>query len=130
VTTRNTTPSFSPVGTSGTNLHPPIPAVLRRPPCTPTPRPPATCRTRACGWPSPTPAVPPPTTANKAIADIERFDPQIRCGVLATYPSDLRTALSLGGLVDLTYRDESIDDVRTALHAYGQRLLQVAEKAR
>jgi hypothetical protein len=30
----------------------------------------------------------------------------------------LRTALSLGGLVDLIYRDESIDDVRAALRAY------------
>jgi hypothetical protein len=35
-----------------------------------------------------------------------------------------------GRAVDLTYRDESIDDVRAALRAYGQGLLQVAEKAR
>jgi hypothetical protein len=44
-------------------------------------------------------------------------------------PRDLRCALSLGGLADLTYRDESVDDVRAALRAYGQWLIQVADKA-
>jgi hypothetical protein len=30
----------------------------------------------------------------------------------------------------LTYRDESVDDVRAALRAYGQWLIQVADQAR
>ena len=68
--------------------------------------------------------------ANEALADVEHFDAQIRCGVLATYPGDLRCAPSLGGLADLTYRDEPVDDVRAALRAYGQWLIQVADKAR
>jgi hypothetical protein len=67
--------------------------------------------------------------ANEALADMEHFDAQIRRGALATYPGDLRCALSLGGLADLTYRDESVDDVRAALRAYGQWLIQVADKA-
>jgi hypothetical protein len=66
--------------------------------------------------------------ANEALADIEHFDAQIRRGQLATYPGDLRCALSLG-LADLAYRDESVDDVRAALRAYGQWLIQVADKA-
>jgi hypothetical protein len=57
--------------------------------------------------------------ANEALADVEHFDAQIRRGVLATYPGDLHCALSLGGLADLTYRDESTDDVRAALRADG-----------
>jgi hypothetical protein len=68
----------------------------------------------------------PPT---RALADIEHVDGQIRRGELATYPGDLRCALSLGGLADLTYPDESIADVRAALRAYGQWLIQVADKA-
>jgi hypothetical protein len=67
--------------------------------------------------------------ANEALADVEHFDAQIRRGELTTNPGDLRCALSLGGLADLTYRDESVDDVRAALRAYGQWLIQVADKA-
>jgi hypothetical protein len=68
-------------------------------------------------------------TANEALADIEHLDAQIRRGELAAYPGDLRRALALGGLADLTCRDESVDDVRAALRAYGQWLIQVADKA-
>jgi hypothetical protein len=67
--------------------------------------------------------------ANEALADIEHLDAQIRRGELATYPGDLRCALSLGGPADLAYRDESVDDVRAALRAHGQWLIQVADKA-
>jgi hypothetical protein len=52
-----------------------------------------------------------------------------RRGELATYPGDLQCALSLGGLADLTHRDEPVDDVRAALRAYGQWLIQVTDKA-
>jgi hypothetical protein len=71
-------------------------------------------------------AAPHSHAANEALADIEHLGAQIRRGELATYPGDLRCALSLGGLADLTYRDESVDDVRVALRAYGQWLIQVA----
>jgi hypothetical protein len=67
--------------------------------------------------------------ANEALADIEHFDAQARRGELATYPGDLRCALSLGGLADLTHRDEPVGDVRAALRAYGQWLIRVADKA-
>ena len=67
--------------------------------------------------------------ANEALADVGHVDAQVRRGELATYPGDLRCALSLGGLADLAYRDESVDDVRAALRAYGQWLIQVADQA-
>jgi hypothetical protein len=67
---------------------------------------------------------------DQALADIEHFDGQIRRGELATHPGDLRCALSLGGLADLAFTRESVDDVRAALRAYGQWLIQVADKAR
>jgi hypothetical protein len=76
-----------------------------------------------------TAAAPHSDAANEALADIEHVDPQIRRGELATYPGDLRCALSLGGLADVTYRDESVDDVGAALRAYGQWLIEVADKA-
>jgi hypothetical protein len=68
--------------------------------------------------------------ANEALVDVEHFDEQIRRGELATYIGDVRCALSLGGLADLAYTRESVDDVRAALRAYGQWLIQVADKAR
>jgi hypothetical protein len=68
--------------------------------------------------------------ANEALADIEHFDAQIRRGELATYPGDLHCALSLGGLAHLTYRDECVDDVRAALRAHGQWLIQITDQAR
>jgi hypothetical protein len=46
------------------------------------------------------------------------------------HPGDLRCALSLGGLADLAFTRESVDDVRAALRAYGQWVIQVADKAR
>jgi hypothetical protein len=46
------------------------------------------------------------------------------------HPANVPCALSLGGLADLAFTRESVDDVRAAPRAYGRWLIQVADKAR
>ena len=67
---------------------------------------------------------------NHALCDLNTFDPAIKRGELATFAGKLDTALSLGGLQQVAYSTESVDDVRAALRAYGEWLIQVADLAR
>lgn len=67
---------------------------------------------------------------NHHLVDLVMFDKQIKRGELATFAGELRGALSLGGLQQIAYTTESVDEVRAALRAYGQWLIQVADLAR
>ena len=68
--------------------------------------------------------------ANHALCDLAMFDEQIKRGQLATFAGELHTHLSLSGLSNATFTGEDVDDVRDALRAYGQWLIQVADVAR
>src|SRR5262249_54713823 len=66
---------------------------------------------------------------NNALCDIKHFDKAVGRGALATFAGELDTALAFGGLADVKYSRETVDDVRAALRAYGEWLIQVADKA-
>lgn len=67
--------------------------------------------------------------ANDALSDVAHFGTDIRRGALAAYPGEIETALSLGGLARITWQNETTDQLRAAIRAYGQWLIDVADKA-
>lgn len=70
------------------------------------------------------------TPASYALCDVARFDPQIARGRTAVIVGDLDLHLTLGGLAQIAYANETTEQVRAALKAYGEWLIQVAEHAR
>lgn len=66
---------------------------------------------------------------NHVLADMHHFDATIRRGELATSCGELRSAITFGGLARLAFHGETEQDVRTAVKAYAEWLLKVANNA-